>query len=122
MDPFGPVKFYFADREAREWRRTPPPLDRDIGTQTTSDLVASCRSENGCQTGSTNQNEAESQMNVLMFIPEEHADVNVWTSLGSTIARLPPDHQAKVYIRLIRFLEMGLLDLEVPQPLDMTEA
>ena len=122
VDPFSPLKFYFADRAAKVWRMTPPPLDRDVGTQTTNDLVASYHSETGCQTGSTDQNEAECQTNVLMFIPDLPADVNVWTSLGSSVARLPPDRQAAVYNRLIRFLEMGLLDLGIPQPLDVTEA
>ena len=113
VDPFSPLKFYFADREAGEWRTTPPPLDRDIGTQTTSDLVASFRSESGCQSDLPDHTEADCQTNALMFVPDLPSDVNVWTSLGSTVARLPLDHQATVYNRLIRFLEMGMLNPEV---------
>ena len=92
---------------------TPPPMDRAVGTQTTSDLGASYRSENGCQTGPPDQIEVECQTNSLMFVPDSPADVNVWTSLGSTVARLPPDLQETVYNRLIRFLEIELLNPEV---------
>jgi hypothetical protein len=113
VDPFSPLKYYFADRAAGVWRMTPPPMDRAVGTQTTSDLGASYRSENGCQTGPPDQIEAECQTNSLMFVPDSPADVNVWTSLGSTVARLPPDLQETVYNRLIRFLEIELLNPEV---------
>ena len=101
---------------------TPPPMDRAVGTQTTSDLVAPYRSENGCQTGPPDRTEAECQTNDLMFVPDLPDDVNVWTSLGSTVARLSPHHQATVYDRLIRFLEMGSLNMDVPQPLSTIEA
>ena len=113
VDPFSPLKFYFADRAAGVWRMTPPPLDRTIGTQTTSDLAAPFRSEKGCQSDLPDHTEADCQTNDLMFVPDLPSDTNVWTSLGSTVARLPPDHQATVYNRLIRFLEMGLLNPEV---------
>ena len=110
VDPFSPLKFYFADRAANVWRMTPPPPDSDTGTQTTIDLVASYHSETGCQTGPADQNEAECQT-TGMFGSDLPADADVWSTLGSSVAGLPPDRQAAIYNRLVRFLDMGLLDL-----------
>ena len=119
VDPFSPLKFYFVDRAAGIWRTTPPPLDRDAGTQTTSDLITSHCSENGYQTDPPDQAEAECQTNALMFVPESSTDADVWASLGSTVARLPPGIRTAVYNRLIRFLEMGLLNLDVQRELPL---
>ena len=91
---------------------TPPSIDRTLGTQTTSDLAASFHSEKGCQSDPPVHIEADCQTNDLMFIPDLPSKTNVWTSLGSTVARLPPDRQERVYNRLILFLEMEMLNPE----------
>ena len=93
VDPFSPLKFYWADLSTKVWRMSPPPLDKDTGTQTCADL-----------------NEAECQT-IGLFGSDLPADADVWSTLGSSVAGLPLDRQATIYNRLVRFLDLGLLDL-----------
>ena len=105
VDPFSPLKVYWADMSTTEWRMSPPPLDKDTGTQTCADL-----NETGCQTESAEQNDAECQT-IGLFGSDLPADADVWSTLGSSVAGLPLDRQTAIYNRLVRFLDLGLLDL-----------
>ena len=91
VNPFSPLKFYYADPSAKIWSKLPPPFDEDIGTQTYTELRS-----------------AESQT-IKRFSPDPPADTNVWSTLGSSVAGLPLDRQQAVYNRLVRFLDLGLL-------------
>ena len=107
VDPFSPLKFDWADPSAKIWSRSSPPFDEDTGTQTCPDLRAT-----GTQTY-TDLKMAECQT-IGLLSPGLLADADVWTTLGSSVAGLPTDRQTAVYNRLIRFLDLGLLDLRNP--------
>ena len=109
-DPFSTWKHYWADRESRVWRATPPPWDKDAECQTSLDFFSSYRIETGCQTAPPEHEEAECQT-IGLFTSDPPADTNVWAALGSSVAGLPQEQQTMVYNRLVRFLELGLLDL-----------
>ena len=123
VDPFSPLKFYWADRSANVWRMSPPPLDKDTGCQTesTDQNEIECQTEptdqneTECQTESADLNETECQTTGL-FGSDLPADADVWSTLGSSVAGLPLDRQAAIYNRLVRFLDLGLLDLRNHSP------
>ena len=73
--------------------------------------------EVGCQTDPPDHANAECQTDTTMFAPEPADDVDIWTSLGSTVAGLPATVRSAVYHRLIRFLEMGSLTLSAQRGL-----
>ena len=92
INPFCDMKFYYADPSDKTWTKLPPPADREVGTQTCTEL-----STTGSQT-------------MGLFSPDLPADSNVWSTLGSSVAGLPPDRQLVIYSRLIRFLDAGLFE------------
>ncbi len=127
VDPFSTVRVYWADRARNVWRFSPPPRDSDTGTQTLTDLAASYHSEAESQTESAEHDEAECQtesadhdetecQTIGLFGSDLPADVDVWSTLGSSVAGLPSDRQAAIYDRLVRFLDLGLLDLRNQSP------
>ena len=110
VDPFSTWKYYWADRSRNVWRASPPPFDRETGSQTSIDLAASYHKETECQTEPADRGEAECQT-IGLFTSDLPVDTDVWATLGSSVAGLPQDQQTAVYNRLVRFLELRLLDL-----------
>ena len=102
VNPFSPLKFYYADPSAKIWSKLPPPFDEEASTQTDTVLE-----EISTQTY-TDLKSTESQT-TGRFSPDLPADVNVWSTLGSSVAGLPLDQQQVVYNRLVRFLDLGLM-------------
>ena len=94
VNPFSPMRFYYADPSDKMWSRSPPPFDEETGTQTYQTCIDTKSSES---------------QTIGEFSPDLPPDSNVWTTLGSSVAGLPEERQQAVYNRLVRFLEMGLL-------------
>ena len=46
-----------------------------------------------------------------LFSSDPLVDTDVWAALGSSVAGLSRERQIVVYNRLVRFLDLGLLDL-----------
>ena len=118
-DPFSTWKYYWADLSTRRWRATPPPFDKEVECQTNlngadfkvaEDFFTLHRKETECQTESPDHKEAECQT-IGLFTSDPPADTSVWVALGSSVAGLPQEQQTMIYSRLVRFLELGLLDL-----------
>ena len=105
VNPFCDMKCYYADPSTKTWSRLPPSFDEEAGTQTCTELrtarIQTTQSFTALQS-------AESQT-MGLFSPDLPEDSNVWSTLGSSVAGLPPDRQRVVYDRLIRFLDAGLL-------------
>ena len=109
-DPFSTWRYYWADRSNKVWRASPPPLDKEAESQTSIDFFASYRKETECQTESADREEAECQT-IGLFTSDLQVDIDVWAALGSSVTGLPQEQQTVVYNRLVRFLDLGLLDL-----------
>ena len=110
LDPFSTRRYYWADCSNKLWRSSPPPLDKEAGTQTSIDFLALYRKETACQTESADREEVECQT-LGLFSSDLPVDSDVWVALGSSVAGLPQEQQTVVYNRLVRFLDLGLLDL-----------
>ena len=110
IDPFSTRRYYWVDRSNKVWRASPPPLDKEAGSQTSIDFFASYRRETACQTESVDREEVECQT-IGLFSSDPPVDTDVWAALGSSVAGLSRERQMVVYNRLVRFLDLGLLDL-----------
>ena len=102
VNPFSPLKFYYADPSVRMWSKIPPPFDEEVGTQT-------CKPDEDIGTQTHTDLRSTEIQTMGEFSPGPSADASVWSTLGSTVAGLPLERQQAVYDRLVRFLDLGLM-------------
>ena len=111
------LTLYCQDEEEHVWSRTPPPIERGIGTQppprierhigTQTDpsivvAVASASLDPSLQSGWDLVHDREVQTDI---VPD------AWDMLRDSVASLSLELQDTTYFRSVRFLDIGLLHL-----------
>ena len=83
LDPFSTRRYYWVDRSNKVCRASPPPLDKDAGTQTCDELFVACCGEVASLTDSADCEEFECQ--TVGLFSSGPPDTDVVAALGSSI-------------------------------------